>query len=287
MSLFKKTILILILLFVGFNRPIVNAEEPITLTCLSNKDKQGYLVTIKAKETKDVVALQFTILYDNQILSIDSVEVGDIFNNNLAPIINTKEDGKIFIIWDSLDNLPNEGTILEIHFKALKKESSTLTIAEDDSLVFSNDEFIELPVIVEECQINKDNEKAENTNDNKNTPNNSNQITIQENNSLKLEAQEKEGITWISSNEEIATVDENGNVNALKNGKVIITAENEDGSSFVSYEITVTNTKTSSIENNNSLLIIISIIVGLTIISIISYLLYTKKFKGRQSNEAD
>lgn len=273
MSLFKKTILILILLFVGFNRPIVNAEEPITLTCLSNKDKQGYLVTIIAKETKDVVALQFTILYDNQILSIDSVEVGDIFNNNLAPIINTKEDGKIFIIWDSLDNLPNEGTILEIHFKALKKESSTLTIAEDDSLVFSNDEFIELPVIVEECQINKDNEKAENTNDNKN---NSNQITMQENDSLKLEAQEKEGITWISSNEEIATVDENGNVNALKNGKVIITAESEDGSSFISYEITVTNAKTPSIENNNPSLIIISIITGLAIISIISFLLYTK-----------
>lgn len=286
--MFKKAILILIvLLFAGFNAPIVNAEEPVTLTCISNKEKQGYLVTIKAKDTKDVVALQFTVLYDNQILSVDSIETGDIFNNNLAPVINAKEDGKIFIIWDSLDNLPNEGTVLKIHFKALKKESSTLTIAQDDSLVFSTEEFVELPVIVEECQINKNNEKAENTDNNQNTSNNANQITIQENNSIKLEAQEKEGITWISSNEEIATVDENGIVSALKDGKAIITAESEDGSSFISYEITVTNTKTSSTENNNSLLIIISIIAGVAIISFITYLIYAKKFKGRQSNEAD
>ena len=48
-------------------------------------------------------------------------------------------------------------------------------------------------------------------------------------------------LKWTSSDESIATVDENGNIKALKEGTVIITVETEDGLHKESCTITVTN----------------------------------------------
>lgn len=41
------------------------------------------------------------------------------------------------------------------------------------------------------------------------------------------------GIVWKSSNEEVATVDQNGRVTAVESGKAVITAATEDGSKFI------------------------------------------------------
>ena len=46
-------------------------------------------------------------------------------------------------------------------------------------------------------------------------------------------------VTWKSSNPSVATVDENGKVKGLKEGKVTITVTTEDGSKTDTYEITV------------------------------------------------
>ena len=75
--------------------------------------------------------------------------------------------------------------------------------------------------------------------------------------SLKLRAVIKpsnatnQNVTWSSSDASIATVDEDGNVKALKEGTVTITVTTEDGKKTASKKITVSAQKGTS-SNNNS-----------------------------------
>ncbi len=55
-----------------------------------------------------------------------------------------------------------------------------------------------------------------------------------------------QNVTWSSSNEEIATVDEYGIVEGLKEGNVTITATTEDGNKQATCEVTVTNKKSET-----------------------------------------
>ena len=75
-------------------------------------------------------------------------------------------------------------------------------------------------------------------------------------------------INWSSSNTDIATVDSNGQITALKAGEVIITAETVDGG----FTKTCTVTITDSVLSSTTIIIIVVIVVALIAIGAVFYL---------------
>ena len=66
------------------------------------------------------------------------------------------------------------------------------------------------------------------------------QITIAPGQTQKIEVvEDKTNLFWSSSDERVATVDENGNVTAHESGTAIITASSEDGTAYASSTVTV------------------------------------------------
>ena len=59
-------------------------------------------------------------------------------------------------------------------------------------------------------------------------------------------------VTWTSSNEDVVTVDNAGNITAKKEGSAIITVVSEDGNKKATCTVTVTNAKDSNSNNNNT-----------------------------------
>ena len=59
-------------------------------------------------------------------------------------------------------------------------------------------------------------------------------------------------VTWTSSNEDVVTVDNAGNIIAKKEGSAIITVVSEDGNKKATCTVTVTNAKDSNSNNNNT-----------------------------------
>ena len=59
-------------------------------------------------------------------------------------------------------------------------------------------------------------------------------------------------VTWTSSNEDVVTVDNAGNITAKKEGSAIITVVSEDGNKKATCTVTVTNAKDSNSNNNNA-----------------------------------
>lgn len=59
-------------------------------------------------------------------------------------------------------------------------------------------------------------------------------------------------VTWTSSNENVVTVDNAGNITAKKEGSAIITVVSEDGNKKATCTVTVTNAKDSNSNNNNT-----------------------------------
>ena len=59
-------------------------------------------------------------------------------------------------------------------------------------------------------------------------------------------------VTWTSSNENVVTVDNAGNITAKKEGSAIITVVSEDGNKKATCTVTVTNAKDNNSNNNNT-----------------------------------
>lgn len=174
-------------------------------------------MTLKAKWSN--LSNELVLNYTNLTLPINNTEILKV--TKIQDGYDLKD-----LIWESSDNsiatIDNDGNI-----KALKKGTVIITVKTKDGKYKTS------------CTVTVTEEKIEITDLNINGTN-----TVAVGSTIKLTAVIKpdnatnKKITWKSSNNSIATVDENGNVKGLKEGTVTITATTDNGKS-ATFKITV------------------------------------------------
>ena len=153
----KKTIFALLLAIVLMSTTEINAAaEESRLLCrvVSQKDHE-YDVIAELSGNNRIAMMQFCIYYDSEKLSCSGIEVGTIFQGNLAPTINAQIPGEIALSWDSLTSLQSEGTLLLLHMQLLGDESASLSFGTDDECVFADEDFTPINISCIGCRIEK------------------------------------------------------------------------------------------------------------------------------------
>lgn len=190
-----------------------------------------FTVDVTIQENPGIISLRFKIVYDTEVLELQSVENKGLLNGFTppAPTITSPYT----LRWaDSLATVNNtaQGTVATLTFKALQATNSTsVTIEHGESrnatgtkVAFSNATanvtVKEIPVDVTGVTLNKETLSLKTG---------ESEILIA---TVSPDNATNKTISWKSSDTTIATVDNNGKVEAVKKGTATITVTTEDGS---------------------------------------------------------
>lgn len=122
--------------------PPVYAEEAVILEAGAVEGKTGDTVTIPVSiyNSSAVAALDITVVYDPAELSYISAEKGAAAEEGtLCDINHLSDQSSIRFVFASLDEIPEDGDIMQISFQILKNEPQQHTVDLDVSGVFNMD----------------------------------------------------------------------------------------------------------------------------------------------------
>ena len=157
MKNYKKIISMLLAFVLIFSTMSVGltafAADPMTFTVSSvKKAKIGQTVTIKVtvKNSKEVCAVNPTVIYDASKLEFVSAENGDVFLKNAFKAGGAHE-GKVRILYDNgVVNTKKDGTIATLKFKVLKDAEGYAEITLDcpkGSVVDAKEKALDVNVV--------------------------------------------------------------------------------------------------------------------------------------------
>lgn len=123
------------------------AEEQAELLLQGTEEESAYVVTIDLIGTDTVEMLQFCVAYDDDLLRLESVSVGNAFRGTSYPTVSGDIEGKLYFAWEALSPLP-AGQLLVIRFTAKNNAVGTahVRIDGDEELIAANGEYQMLEV---------------------------------------------------------------------------------------------------------------------------------------------
>ena len=249
-------------------------EKPLSIETAQNGNTVTVEITIP--ENTGTCIMQFGLDYDPKALTITNAVPGGILQGTLAPLVNRTEEGAVYFVWDSLDPLTAGGSVLTLTFEAKKEVEldSVVSFKTDYDFILQDGNFqdvavtpganepestpgagetpapeaSEAPEPDTELPESGEGEAPEPTAEPTPRPAaivfETTEVKIEAGSELQLSPKlqgadtTKEPPTYYSSDESVATVDENGNVTAKGPGTATITAITTDGTA--SGEMTVT-----------------------------------------------
>ena len=282
------------------------------------KDDGTVEVEVSYYGDKKPIVAQFTVDFDENQLDCVEAFSGNALKGVTAPTINVT-DGKIYFVWDSL-KASSEGTFLKMTFKGKNEKVSNAEIGFDteDNFIFADENYSPLcqaDKIPQAVKVNlgvqdesgapsekepevepveKPKEKPEEQeetgyNQGFAMEENKSEMALGERKVLNITdgVRKEEKLVWSSSNEKVATVNENGEIVAVAPGKAIITVTSEDGTKESTCVITVTegsihaekpNKGSPSSEKKSGYLL--PVILGGAVIAVAGLIFYRKKSKS-------
>ena len=247
-----KKILVILLVFFLSVQPVNAKDTSFELT--DERGMKGETITVKLEinDNPSFGILGATLDYDETKLEYKSSKIIGLDNAFMKDYDNNNGQVMMYAFCIDRDSLMDDtGNIFEVEFEVISEEveKSKIKLEITD---FAIDETETLNYTTKDSTITI-NRKTET-------------VSSSENISLKdeIEGQDEEDIKWHSSNTDVATVDENGNVTFKNNGEVTITATSEDNIIFEkNYEV--------DNKGSNNTLIIGGILVGVIIIALITF----------------
>ena len=248
----KKTLLFLILLLFPFG---IYADSKTTFSFNDVTASAGNNVTVKLNmnNKQEFGYLTVRILYDNKKLEYVSDKINGL-DAMLRGSDKNKDKGLVVLYAINLSSkyMKDSGNIWTVEFKVKDdvKEDIPLTLEIKD---FGKDENTKLKYEKKDGLIKiKDNvEKVDKT----------------KTDNLNSQVEEKDSITWSSTDEEVAKVDENGNVEFNGDGNVTIEAKDENGQVVYSKDYYVKEEEKCEFP----IWIIISVVVFIIIVIVILF----------------
>ena len=247
-----KKILVILLVFFLSVQPVNAKDTSFELT--DERGMKGETITVKLEinDNPSFGILGATLDYDETKLEYKSSKIIGLDNAFMKDYDNNNGQVMMYAFCIDRDSLMDDtGNIFEVEFEVISEEveQSKIKLEITD---FAIDETETLNYTTKDSTITI-NRKTET-------------VSSSENISLKdeIEGQDEEDIKWHSSNTDVATVDENGNVTFKNNGEVTITATSNDNIIFEkNYEV--------DNKGSNNTLIIGGILVGVIIIALITF----------------
>ena len=261
-----KKILVILLVFFLSVQPVNAKDTSFELT--DERGMKGETITVKLEinDNPSFGILGATLDYDETKLEYKSSKIIGLDNAFMKDYDNNNGQVMMYAFCIDRDSLMDDtGNIFEVEFEVISEEveQSKIKLEITD---FAIDETETLNYTTKDSTITI-NRKTET-------------VSSSENISLKdeIEGQDEEDIKWHSSNTDVATVDENGNVTFKNNGEVTITATSNDNIIFEkNYEV--------DNKGSNNTLIIGGILVGVIIIALITfYVIKRIKKNGKKEN---
>lgn len=261
-----KKILVILLVFFLSVQPVNAKDTSFELT--DERGMKGETITVKLEinDNPSFGILGATLDYDETKLEYKSSKIIGLDNAFMKDYDNNNGQVMMYAFCIDRDSLMDDtGNIFEVEFEVISEEveKSKIKLEITD---FAIDETETLNYTTKDSTITI-NRKTET-------------VSSSENISLKdeIEGQDEEDIKWHSSNTDVATVDENGNVTFKNNGEVTITATSEDNIIFEkNYEV--------DNKGSNNTLIIGGILVGVIIIALATfYIIKRKKKNGKKES---
>lgn len=261
-----KKILVILLVFFLSVQPVNAKDTSFELT--DERGMKGETITVKLEinDNPSFGILGATLDYDETKLEYKSSKIIGLDNAFMKDYDNNNGQVMMYAFCIDRDSLMDDtGNIFEVEFEVISEEveQSKIKLEITD---FAIDETETLNYTTKDSTITI-NRKTET-------------VSSSENISLKdeIEGQDEEDIKWHSSNTDVATVDENGNVTFKNNGEVTITATSEDNIIFEkNYEV--------DNKGSNNTLIIGGILVGVIIIALATfYIIKRKKKNGKKES---
>ena len=157
LSKLRRTIGILMLVFLcNF---VIHAQTPVTIDILDAYGTDQVLVPVLAYDFNDIVAMQFTISFDNTKLQMDEIIEGDVMMTTPNNFNIIQDLGKTTFSWIDPTllgvNAPDGNILFTLVFTVLELGVSTVTISDTPTMieiVDVNDDLLDL--IVDEGTIN-------------------------------------------------------------------------------------------------------------------------------------
>lgn len=90
---------------------------------MSGKDAS---VSVMIGESSGITALQFVVLYDDAVLTLESASAGKMLGEQ-TPTINSEEPGKVYFVYDDVTELTESGELLKLVFTTGEVTESVYT----------------------------------------------------------------------------------------------------------------------------------------------------------------
>ena len=217
-------------------------------------------VEIVLSTQEDLAALQFGISYDAEKLELIHVSQGTALQGGLS-VINDQEPGAVYFAWATADSVSpgEEAAVLTLSFARKGEGEAQVAFSADFTIEAcdENSDLVPITVAVPGIQMPEATGSEESNPTPQTTPASqprpSHGIQLEEtelsleqgqDKDIAFEVQDPEAkIQWFSSNERVATVDENGRITAHAPGETIITAMSEDARYYAEAQVVVPGEK--------------------------------------------
>lgn len=130
------------------------AEEQARLWFDVSNDGEEYTVSVNISGNAGIEMLQFCLRYDNEKLELMSAAAGDAFLGTISPTISTNEAGRVYLVWDALNPLPN-GSLLLLRFATKHNASGNVLLFFDGDYetIAADGDYTEITLQAEKLEI--------------------------------------------------------------------------------------------------------------------------------------